>query len=426
MTKLRGRETLAQVAVLGVIAVLGTGAILYVLSNQGDGAPNPFRDTYDVRVELGNADGVRAGIGQPVNVAGVRVGGVVGVATAASGNALVTMQIERDQLPHVYADATAGLEPITPLKDLRVELDPGGPPAHVMSDGGTIAVSRTSTPVPLSALLASLDSDTRPYLTSLLASLDQGTRGAGPGLRKALRSLGPTSSQLGRLSTSLAARRRELARLVHNVAIVTRAASRDRRLAAVVQAGNATLAAIADNDVPLRDALARLPASLQNTDQTLSYAARFANEVGPTVDALTPATNRLPRTLDAIHSFADTTTATVGRDIRPFVRDARPLVRDAGRATPRLAALEPHTTHALQSLNYLANVMAYNPPGKDEGGLFWTAWFGHNWNSLMSMSDAHGAIARTVPIVACGPVQGALAEVQKLAHTSLGLEKLCP
>ena len=47
-------------------------------------------------------------------------------------------------------------------------------------------------------------------------------------------------------------------------------------------------------------------------------------------------------------------------------------------------------------LNYLANELGYNPPGSEEGYLFWLSWFAHNADSLFSVStEAHTNLVAT-------------------------------
>ena len=45
-------------------------------------------------------------------------------------------------------------------------------------------------------------------------------------------------------------------------------------------------------------------------------------------------------------------------------------------------------------LNHLLNTLAYNPPGKEEGYLFWAAWANHIGAPVFSTQDAHGPIRR--------------------------------
>lgn len=422
----RRATTALQVIVLVVLAVAGLAAAGAVLVNQSSGI-NPFDSSYRINAELTSAGGVRPSVGQSVDVAGVGVGQIVDLQNTSAGNAVVTLEIRRDDLPAVYRDATARLEPITPLKDLRLALVPGSPAAGKLPDGGTIDVAHTAPPVELSTLLSALDTDNRQFLTSLISSVGQGTLGRGEDLRRALVALGPTSGQLGRLTRSLAGRRAELARLVHNLARVTRAASQDQRLAGLVQAGNQTLAAVAQQDPALREAIDRLPQALRTTDKTLAEAASLAKEIGPASRALIPATKNLPRTLRQISSIADTLATDLPRSIRPFVREARPLVRDLGAATPQLARLAPRATNILQSGNYLLNELGYNPKGDDEGGLFWIPWSFHNLLSFIgSIGDAHGAVARGIPFLTCAPMQETYGEITAIVNATMGLGGICP
>jgi phospholipid/cholesterol/gamma-HCH transport system substrate-binding protein len=415
-----------ETTVLVALAVFGVAAAAYVLSQQNSGLRLPWANVYRIDAELSSASGVRADVGAPVNVAGVQVGQIVRVRNAQSGNAVVSMQIDRDSLEHVYADARATLEPLSPLKDMSINLDPGAPPAAPLREGAVIGVGRTTTPVDLSTLLSALDTDTRSALTELLASTAQGTGGQGPAIRRALTAFGPTTGQVGRLSRALAGRRRELRRFVTNLATVTRAASRDGRLATVVQAGNATLEALARDNAALRTTVERLPRSLRSTRQTLDEVAVFAQELAPTATALQPAVTALPRTLGQLSTFSDLTRSTLSSQVRPLARAARPVARDLSASVPSLARAAPRLTSALQVVNYALNEMAYNPPGDDEGGLFWTAWFFHNWNSLTSTADAHGSLARGIVFTGCQITDPAAQEIVTLLNVMLNLPNNCP
>jgi phospholipid/cholesterol/gamma-HCH transport system substrate-binding protein len=393
----RRRVYVRFLAVFASLGVAGLAASVYLLIMER--APVPFQDTYSVKAEFKSADAVVAGLGQPVNVIGVKVGQVVD-AELADGRALVTMEIKRAKVPRVHRDATAVLEPITPLKDMQINLNPGTADAGRLGNG-VLPVDQTSPPVPLSDLLSKLDGDTRGFLTALIASLDVGLREREPDLRRMLRALGPTTRQVGRISAAAAARRRELSRLVHNVARVTRAASRDRQLASLVAGSNRTLQAIAAQDVALRRALAKLPPTLGVARSTLVHLEPFAEKLDPTLSSLLPAVRRLPATLRALRPFADKATSTLADDVRPLVRAAQPVVRDLGPVVRTLAGTTPRLTRSFQVLTYLVNELAYNPEGSNEGFLFWLSWGLHNFNSVISLGDAHGGIGRAQVIANC-------------------------
>jgi phospholipid/cholesterol/gamma-HCH transport system substrate-binding protein len=397
---------------------LGIAATLYTLVHQR--LPLPFGDNYTVKVEFDAANGVISGLGQPVNVVGVKVG-QVGGARLADGRALVTLQIDRHKVPVIYANATATLEPITPLQDMQINLDPGGPPAATLPSGAAISIAQTSTPVQLSTLLSTLDGDTRAYLSSLIASLGQGTNGAGSSIKRLFVAMSPTARDLRLISQALAARRIQLARLVHNLAAVTRAATQDRQLAGLVAAGDQTVHALAIEQAPLRQALRDFPPTLSVTRATLVDLQPFASQLGVTLDALEPAIRRLPATLAKLEPFARKGTRVLSQDVRPLVRDAIPVLAPLAPSVRLLNEATPYLSGSFQSLQYLFNELAFHPPGNQEGLLFWVSWFVHNWNSVLSSGDANGGIGRGAVLATCGGLQG-MPQLQGV----LGVAGLCP
>ena len=78
----------------------------------------------------------------------------------------------------------------------------------------------------------------------------------------------------------------------------------------------------------------------------------------------------------------------------PTVRDLRPAARDLAVVTPRL-------TTSLGVVNELLNELAYNPPGSEEGYLFWASWANHNGASIFAGQDAHGPIRRGLVVTSC-------------------------
>jgi len=418
----RALQNTRYVLVLAILAAAGVLAAGYVLLHERL-AP-PLSSSYDVRVELTAANGVVPGLGQPVEVAGVGVGSITG-AHVGDGTALVTMQIERSQLAHVYANASATLAPITPLDDMQLLLNPGGPPAKPLSENATIPIGSTTAPVPLSDLTASLDSDTRDWLGSLLTSLGQGTGGQAADLRRGLLALAPTAEQLHSITSELAARRTSMARLVHNLAIVTRAASQDRQLSSVVVAGDETLKAVATQDVPLSRALELLPGTLADARSTLSGAAAFSNVLAPAVTRLLPAVKRLPGTLRTLQPFAGLLATTLRDDVRPLIDRAEPTIRALGPATNGLVGVVPHLTSDLQVLQYATNELAYDPGGDDPGFLYWLDWWSSNGLSVFSSADAHGMLGRASVYVSCQQLD-TLGALEPLFTLAMGVGGVCP
>jgi hypothetical protein len=236
-----------------------------------------------------------------------------------------------------------------------------------------------------------------------------------------LLALGPTTQQVAEITRALAQRRTALAQFVHNLAAVTRAASQDGQLASVVSAGDQTLHVLAQQDQPLRQAIAKLPATLDVTQSTLAKLTPFADKLGPTLTALLPAVRRLPATLRVLGPFADTGARVLQGDVRPLVSAAQPLVREAAPAVADLNAATLPLTGSAQTLNYLLNELAYVPGGADQGFLFWLDWVAHNLDSTLSTGDANGAIMRGTVLANCGAL-GGIASLQP----ALNAVGLCP
>ncbi len=390
-------------AVIAVLAAIAAASGAYILVNQRISVP--WQDRYTVKMDVSSSSGLTPGLGQAVNVAGVRVGQISG-AKLNDGVAQLSLEIDPKKLPHVYTNATAALVPNTPLKDMIVELGPGGRPAGPLPDGGEIGVAATDPPIDSDELTSALDADTRDFLGVLLSDAGTGLEGRGKDLNRVLRTLRPTARQLQRVSGALASRRRELKRLVGNLALLTKTtAGRDQDLAEVVSAANATLGAIGSQDAALRASLERLPPTLTHIRTSLDTTADFTDELTPTLNRLLPAVRRLPAALRAADPLLRTATPVLRENLRPLVREAVPLARDLDPATRDLRAVTPALTEAFQVLTYVVNETAYNPPGSDEGFLYWLAWFAHNGASFLSTQDAHGPVWRGLLLTSCDSVK---------------------
>ena len=82
-----------------------------------------------------------------------------------------------------------------------------------MEDGDVIPVSETLPDVNLDEILASLDTDTRDYLTILVGAGAEGLRGNGPELARAIRRFEPTARYGRKVFGALAKRKRNIRRV---------------------------------------------------------------------------------------------------------------------------------------------------------------------------------------------------------------------
>ena len=415
----------AFVVALVVVALLVGG---YILSNQRfylpKWVPVVGSDFVDYKAQFSTAQSVTPGQGQTVQVAGVDVGQITNV-ELVDGRAVVTMKIERKYTP-IYRNATALLRPKTGLNDMVLELDPGSRNAGMAPKGYAIPVDQTLPNVNFDEILSSLDGDTRDYLQLLLGGAGEGLGGQGKQLSASLKRFEPTGRYLARLNGALAVRERNIRRSIHNFSRLAQAlGSKDDDLAALVDSSNRVFQAFANQDARLRETLQELPGALTATNTALAKADKLGKQLGPTLGALRPAARALGPSLQQSRPFLKETTPVIQNQLRPFARDSLPTVKALRPATNDLAAVTPKLTTTLKNLNEVLNELAYNPPGKEEGYLFWLSWLNHDGASIFSVQDAHGPIRRGTILTSCatlgildqiGTVQPALGTAAGLLH----------
>ena len=407
---------------LALVALIVIGTTCGVLILQSQRLANPFATYYKVDGAFPSATAVVAGLGEPVNVAGVRVGQITGT-SLDGGVAVVHMQIDPSKLARIYRGAHADLVPRTPLADMQVNIWPGNRDQGALPSGSTIPVGQTLTPTGADELLSSLDTDTRTWLESLLVSLGQATSGRGPQIRGLLKAFGPTAEQLRELNALLAARRTQLAELVHDFGSVMSAASqKNAQLRTVVRAGQQVIGALAGQDTALRQAVAELPGTLRDTRATLSDVTGFAGALGPAAAALTPTARTLPATLANTRTLLRSAALLPLEQIKPFVSAAQPLARALPPLAANLKAEIPALVDSFKVLAYATNELAYHPGARNPGFLYWLAWFAHNSASFISSADANGPAWRLLLLSSCrglstlpaGPL------IEQLVGTSFG------
>jgi len=428
------RKQLRVFVALLFLLVASLGIAGYILSNQRFYLPAwvPVVGTnfYEVKVELPTAQAVVPGQGQTVNVAGVKVG-EVGSVSLEDGHAVVVMRIKEKYAP-IYRDANVLLRPKTGLKDMFLALDPGTPSAGKLPEGGEVTVANTLQDVNADEVLASLDGDTRAYLQILLnaggtAFDDRATGASGrfkqtaeQDLRETLKRFEPTARNGERFTRLLAARRQNVAHVIHNFQLLSTAlAHRDRQLAELVDSANANFQAFASEQDSLRGALREFPGALSQTQTTLRKAGGLANELGPALQKLRPFARELAPALRKTRPFFKETTPIIRDQIRPFARDVQPTVRDLRNASSKLSVVTPRLTRSFKVLNAFFDTLAYNPPGAVEPFLFWSAWGAHAGATLWSMQDAHGPVRRAVVLVNC-PSYNSLEQIV-IANPQLGV-----
>jgi phospholipid/cholesterol/gamma-HCH transport system substrate-binding protein len=409
------------IAVLGifVIALIVGG---YILGHQRfylpKWVPVVGTDFVDYKAEFATAQSVTPGQGQSVNIAGVPVGEIARV-ELKDGRAVVTMKIRR-KYAHVYKDATALLRPKTGLNDMIVELTPGSRRAGEIDHAKqVIPITQTLPNVNTDEFLAALDGDTRSYLQLLVAGGGEALGGNGKNLSATFRRFEPTNRDILKITKALSARRQNISRSIHNFKeLMAAVGTKDKQLTSLVDASNAVFKSFADQDAKLRETLQLLPSTLQETDKAVVKADALGKTLGPTLGKLRPGARALGPSLKESRPFFAATTPVLQKQLRPFARDALPTVKILRPAARDLAALTPDFTSVLKTANYLLNTLAYNPPGDDEGYLFWVSWLNHIGPTVFSTQDAHGPIRRGALFFSCSAL--GLLDTLKTVNPQLG------
>ncbi|MDX6662917.1 MAG: phospholipid/cholesterol/gamma-HCH transport system substrate-binding protein, partial [Solirubrobacterales bacterium] len=315
---------------------------------------------FSLKADFETAQAVIPGQGQTVRIAGVRIGDISKV-ELHNGAAEVSMDIDRKFLP-IYRTATVLLRPKTGLKDMFLEMDPGSRSAGEFKDGDAIPVANTAPDVNLDQVLEALDSDTQAYLRTLLVGGGEGLKGRGKDLGKLLGNLGPLNRQLAKLNGEVAKRKDNLARLIHNFNLLTKAVGDNQdEVAQFVSSSNSSLSAISAESPQLQRAVGLLPGTLTTARDTFAKVDRYASVLGPAFNNLRPFARGLVNVNESTRKLALATTPALRDQIRPFVRSARAPVRNLRPAARNLANATPSLTVTAEKLNRLVNMAAFNP-----------------------------------------------------------------
>jgi phospholipid/cholesterol/gamma-HCH transport system substrate-binding protein len=404
------KHLVSFLAIIGLF-VLGLAVAAYILSQQDFRFPLVEETPKTIAIEVENAQAVQPGQGQTVRVAGVEVGRISDV-EVEEGVAIVEMEIEREYEDLIRDDATAVLRPKTALKDMFVEVSPGG--GRVLDEGERIPVENTLPDVDPDEIYEALDADTRPYLKLLVSGAGKGLDGRGDDLREVFRRFEPLHRDLARVMEATASRRDALKRLIHRYGLLmTHVGRRPEELQRLVTASRSVFDALASEDQNISASVARLPGALRASERALTEVREFAPVLRSSLESLRPPIRRLDETNAAVTPFLRATTPILRDEIRPFVRAARPFTDDLRLAARDVAKAAPDLTLSFQELNRFFNIGAFNPGGaesldgrsvaeqrsRQEGFLYWLAWAAQNGTSLFSTADGQGPWRR---VTICG------------------------
>lgn len=396
----RGKDTIA----IAVLIVIGIAMTLWIFTQQKASLPSwaPFvgEEFAHVTGEFTTAQAVTPGQGQAVDIAGIQVGKVTSV-NLEDGHAVVGMDIEPKYMELIHPNATLLLRPKTNLNDMVVEVDPGSGRRHIDS-GFRFPLSQTEPNVNLDAFLATLDADTRQYIQLLVAGGAQGLGGRGRQVSGALRRLQPFSHYVADLNRAVAGRRVALARTIHDFSLLTTELGRhDSALERFVTSSRAALGNFANQQQPLQETIAELPATLAAAQAGFSSANRFSSVARPALIGLIPQAQALGPAFKASERLFRETKAPLRDQIRPFTREIRPVLTHVKQGAAPFAKTVRSFGNSLAGLNGFLNELAFKPKDSRQSYLFYLPWLNHDFNSTFSLNDPAGPVQRALVLISC-------------------------
>jgi phospholipid/cholesterol/gamma-HCH transport system substrate-binding protein len=419
-----------QKAFIAVVTMIVIAALVggYILAHENLKLPGwvPVlgRNYFVLNGEFQTAQAVTPGQGQAVTIAGAKIGEIASV-DLRNGVAIVTMHlVPKYSEGRLYHNATMLLRPKTQLKDMTVEVDPGSPTSGQLHSGATIPQSQTAPDVNFDEFLSSLDADTRAYLQELLAGAGEGLKNNGKALSATLKRFDPTARDAQLITQQLRYRHAHIAHAIHNFKLLMEAfGDKDTQLADLIQSSNAVFATFAQENQSVQRTLQLLPGALNKAERNLGKLATAFNVQGQALGELKPFASGLAPAEEALRPFFKTTTPIFKNDIRPFAREIEPTVASLQPSLKDLAASFPKLASSFSVLNELFNELAYNP-GKSRAGFgFFAAWAAHNLNSVVSSTDAHGVLGRTLVYLNCEvlPLLAPAATINPTVNIIVGL-----
>ncbi|MCW2969775.1 MAG: hypothetical protein JWO23_902 [Solirubrobacterales bacterium] len=382
------------------------------------------RSYYTLKADFQTAQAVTPGQGQAVTIAGAKIGEIASV-NLQNGVATVTMKVV-PKYARIYRNATLLLRPKTQLQDITIEVNPGTPSAGKLPSGHVLPLSQTAPNINFDEFLAGLDAETRAYLQELLAGAGQGLKGNAAALSATLKRFDPTAKEFQKIAEQVEIRHANVARSIHNFRLLMESlGGKDKQLAELVEASNAVFATFAKEDANVQQTLRLLPGALKKAGTGLGKLGTASRVLGPALRKLQPFASALGPANEATRRLANKTTPIIKNEIRPFARQILPVVNELAPSTKGAGEAFPKLAVSFSVLNEFFNELAYNPGPSKGGFLFFLDWGNHNLNSVVSTSDAHGAVGRSLVYFNCNilPLLVGVSEVNPTVNLLVNLLK---
>jgi phospholipid/cholesterol/gamma-HCH transport system substrate-binding protein len=372
------------------LAALVAAVALAAIAMFGDGSSYRVKAVFESAGQLVEGNQVRVG-GQPI-------GSVTDIGLNESSEAVVTLEIDDDELAPLPSGTTAVIRStsLSGIANRYVSIQPGPNSGREIPDGGTIVADQTAAPVDLDVLFNTLDERTREGLRNVIRGSGTWYDGKGAEAAESTKFFPPFLFSTTELTRELALDQEILRRFVRDTATTVSAISeRQDDLAGLVRSTGTAFRAIADEQASLDRALQLLPDTLRRANTTFVNLRATLDDLDKLVAESKPATRELAPFLRELRPLVSRA--------RPTVADLRALIRSPGQNNdlieltakqPRLAQLTATVfPRAIRTLDraqpVFEDVRAYTPDLAS-----WLANFGQ----LAASYDANGHYARVHPM----------------------------
>ncbi|SNR82273.1 phospholipid/cholesterol/gamma-HCH transport system substrate-binding protein [Haloechinothrix alba] len=391
--------------ILLCLIVLGVTSGVVIVNNQGSGLTTwPWTDRFQFEAVFDEAHGVAAGQGQGVRIAGVTVGTIEKSEVSEDGKAVLSLGV--DPQHRIYDNASLVLRPKSPLNEMYVTIDPGGPPGEPIEAGQRLPVGNTETPVTVDRVTEHLDENTRDALAAVINEADvalthasEELAGGVAGTDKVMRDLRPVVEELHE-------RQDTLAELVSALATISRSIGEDNeRLTRLAADLEESLSVLSDRSHPLDESIQQLPEFTSQLRRATDAVQELSGQLDPTLDNVREASDDLPGALAQLRSTVEEADTVIDKanpvveQLKPVAADLRPVLSDTraalGDLTDISAQLDPVTAALVP---YLEDLRAFT----------------YNTASLTSLRDGNAPVIRahlvaapdTIPLLDDLPSQG--------------------
>jgi phospholipid/cholesterol/gamma-HCH transport system substrate-binding protein len=377
--------TVARGAALGslIAAVIAVGVLMF-----GGGGGQEYKFRFQNAGQLVN--------GNQVQVAGKPVGKISKIELTDDNEAEITATINEDFTP-LHEGTTASIrQPSLPsIANRFIVLSPGPNNAPELDEGTLIPTDKTTAPVDLDQLFNTLDPKTRRSLQKVLTGFSGWYVGKGDELNRTFKYFGPSLSTTAAVMRELSADQKVFERFLIDVSrLVGALAERRDDVSGFVTNTNAAMAAIADENASLSQALQFLPATLRRANTTfvelrgaLAELNELTNVTKPFASDLAPFFRRLDKlVVDSTPTF---------RDFADIIskRGKNNDLTDTLRNLPRLASVSKTSfSNSIKALRRSQPVIEFIRPYAAD----FTAWI-EKFAHTTATYDANGHYARVQP-----------------------------